>query len=156
MAAQARAALRAGTVSLLTAGHSGPQPGGLWLGSVVLACSADGSSRLTRCRISNRMLLSSLPEKRAKNSFINMIGSLPKKCLLGLVGTPGGEAGAHAPAHGGGGGERPGVAGTRGGEAPTGGWRERHGMAGPRGEDARTGWTWGANPQGGSRPAVEA
>src|SRR3954471_2903524 len=39
------------------------------------------------------MLLSSLPEKRAKNSFINMIGSLPKKCLLGLVGTPGGEAG---------------------------------------------------------------
>src|SRR4051794_14109375 len=82
MAAQARAALRAGTVSLLTAGHSGPQPGGLWLGSVVLACSADGSSRLTRCRISNRKLPSSLPEKRAKNSFINMIGSLPKKVLV--------------------------------------------------------------------------
>src|SRR4051794_20196995 len=112
MAAQARAALRAGTVSSLMAGHSGPQPGGLWLGSVALACSADGSSRLTRRRISNRKLLSSLPEKRAKNSFINMIGSLPKKVLVwvGWHARRGGGGARASPRRGGGGAPRDGRA----------------------------------------------
>src|SRR4051794_41984758 len=134
MAAQARAALRAGTVSLLTAGHSGPQPGGLWLGSVVLACSADGSSRLTRCRISNRKLPSSLPEKRAKNSFINMIGSLPKKVLVwvGWHARRGG-GGARASPRRGGAGAPPGGRAPRGGRPGGGGG----GGATPGGGSAR-------------------